>query len=66
MTETAGLPECDCHPSIIKEAILRPDINPFKLTISHENIMEEARICKREKYEYLNLTKELGDAGYRV
>ncbi|KAK3756433.1 hypothetical protein RRG08_029103 [Elysia crispata] len=35
-----------------------------ELTIPYENRMEEAHICKREKY--LNLTKELENAGYKA
>ena len=35
-----------------------------ELTSSYENRMEQAHIYKREKY--LNLTKELEDAGYKA
>ena len=35
-----------------------------ELTVPYENRMEEAHIYKREKY--LNLTKELEDAGYKA
>ena len=35
-----------------------------ELTIPYENRMEEAHIYKREKY--LNLTKELENAGYKA
>ena len=53
--------------------MLRPDIVIFstftqfitvELTIPYENRMEEAHIYKREKY--LNLTKELKDAGFKA
>ena len=36
----------------------------MELTVPYENWVEEAHIYKREKY--LNLTKELRDAGYKV
>ena len=71
---SADLPEWDSHPIIIKETRLRPDIVihsastqqliMVELTIPYENRMEEAHIYKREKY--LNLTKELRDAGYKA
>ena len=35
-----------------------------KLTVPYESRMEEPHTYKREKY--LNLTKVLGDAGYRA
>ena len=69
---SADLPEWDSHPSINKETRLRPDIVIHSastqrlimagLTVPYENRMEEAHIYRREKY--LNLTKELEDAGY--
>ena len=68
------LPEWDSHPSIIKETRLRPvivihsastqQLIMVELTVPCENRMEEAHIYKREKY--LNLTKELEDAGYKA
>ena len=71
---SADLPEWESHPIIIKETRLRPDIVihsastqqliMVELTIPYENRMEEAHIYKREKY--LNLTKELRDAGYKA
>ena len=69
---SADLPEWGCHPSIIKETRLRPDIHPsssqqhimVELTVRYESWMEEAHTYKRE--EYLNLTKELRNAGYRA
>ena len=71
---SADLPEWDSHPSIIKETRSRPDIvihsAPIQqlimveLTGPYENRMEEAHIYKREKY--LNLTKELENAGYKA
>ena len=36
-----------------------------ELSILNENRMEEAHVYKREKYMYLNLIKELEDAGYK-
>ena len=35
-----------------------------ELTVSHESRMKEAHIYKRDNY--LNLTKELRDAGYKI
>ncbi|KAK3770689.1 hypothetical protein RRG08_037881 [Elysia crispata] len=71
---SADLPEWDSHPSIIKETRLRPDIVihsastqqliMVELTVPYENRMEEAHIYKREKY--MNLTKELENAGYKA
>ncbi|KAK3802302.1 hypothetical protein RRG08_066140 [Elysia crispata] len=70
--DSADLPECDSHPSIIKETRLRPDIVmhsastqqliTVELIVPYENSMEEAHIYKREKY--LNMTKEPENAGY--
>ncbi|KAK3786016.1 hypothetical protein RRG08_023438 [Elysia crispata] len=71
---SADLPEWNSHPSIIKETRLRPDIVihsasiqqliMVELTVPYENRMEENHIYKREKY--LNLTKELENAGYKA
>ncbi|KAK3726923.1 hypothetical protein RRG08_063154 [Elysia crispata] len=71
---SADLPEWDSYPSKIKETRLRPDIMihsastqqliMVELTVSYENRMEEVHIYKREKY--LNLTKELENAGYKA
>ncbi|KAK3734341.1 hypothetical protein RRG08_058496 [Elysia crispata] len=73
---SADLPEwdIDSHTSIIKETRLRPDIVihsvstqqliMVELTVPYENRMGEAHIYKREKY--LNLTKELENAGYKL
>ena len=71
---SADLPEWDNHPSIIKETRLKPDIVihssstqqiiMVELTVPCESRMEEAHTYKREKY--LNLTKELRDAGYKA
>ena len=71
---SADLPERDSHPSIIKETRLRPDIVihsasvqqliMVELTVPYENRMEEAHISKKEKY--MNLTKELENAGYKA
>ena len=71
---SAHLPEWDSRPCIIKETRLRPDtvihsastqqLILVELTVPYENGMEKAHIYKREKY--LNLTKELEDAGYRA
>ena len=71
---SADLPEWDSHPSIIKEIRLRPDIVihssstqqiiMVELTLPYESRMEEAHTYKTEKY--LNLTKELRDAGYKA
>ena len=71
---SADFPEWDSHTSIIKETRLRPDIVinststqqliMVELTVPYESRMEEANTYKREKY--LNLTKELRDAGYKA
>ena len=71
---SADLPEWDSHPNIITEIRLRPDIviHSFstqqlimvELTVPYESRMVEAHTYKGEKY--LNLTKELRDAGYRA
>ena len=71
---SADLPEWDSHPSIIKETRLRPDIVihssstqqiiMMELTVPYESRLEEAHTYKRETY--LNLTKELRDAGYKA
>ena len=71
---SADLPEWDSHPNIIKETRLRPDIVihssstqqiiMVELTVPYESRMEEAHTYKMEKY--LNLTKELRDAGYKA
>ena len=71
---SAELPGWDSHPSIIKETRLRPDIVihsasthqliMVELTVPYESRIEEALICKREKY--MNLTKELENAGYKA
>ena len=71
---SADLPEWNSRPRIIKETRLRPDIVihssstqqliVVELTVPHESRMENAHTYKREKY--LNLTKELRNAGYRA
>ena len=71
---SADLPEWDSHPSIIKETRLRPDIMEIssstqqiimvELTVLYKSRMKEAHTHKRAKY--LNLTKELRDAGYKT
>ena len=71
---SADLTEGDSHPRIIKEARLRPDVvfhspstqqlTMVELTVPYESRMEEDNTYKREKY--LDLTKELRNAGYRA
>ena len=72
---SADLRGWNSEPSIIKKKPrLRPDIVihsastqqrfMVELTIPYGNRMEEAHIYKSEKY--LNLIKELEDAGYKV
>ena len=72
---SADLPEWDIHPSIINETRLRPDIVihlastqqliMVELTIPYKHRMEEADLIIYEREKYLNLTKELQDAGYK-
>ena len=62
------------YPSIIKQTRIRPDIviHSFStqklivmaLTVPYKSRIEKAHTYKREKY--LNLTKELKDAGYKA
>ena len=67
----ADLPEWDSHPSIIKETRLRPR-DPFSFhttTGGANNSIQKQNgrgphLQNREKY--LNLTKELEDAGYKA
>ena len=70
---SADLPEWGSHPNLIKETRLRPDIVihsastqliMVELIVHCENRMEDALIYKRKKY--LNLSKELEDAGYKA
>ncbi|KAK3791415.1 hypothetical protein RRG08_046568 [Elysia crispata] len=66
--------EWDSHNNIIKETRLRPNIVIHsastqqmiivELTVPYENRMEEAHICKKEKY--MNLTKKLENACYKT
>ena len=73
---SADLPEWDSHPSIIKETRLRPDIVihssstqqiiMVELGVNGSIRKQNGRVPHLQKGKYLNLTKELRDAGCKA
>ena len=69
---SGDLPEFDSQPSIIKETRLRPDIQIHSsstqllimMELQFQSRTKEVHTYKREKY--LNLNRELRDAGYKA
>ena len=60
---SADPPQWHSHHSIRPDIVIHLDSTQQNLlTVPYENRMEEVHIYRREKY--LNLTKELEDAGY--
>ena len=56
--------ETRLRPDIVIHSASTQQLIMVELIVPYEDRLEEAHICKREKY--LNLTKEIENAGYKA